>query len=85
MEATIVNFRQARHHTYSNHMILIVDGFDTRDKAKDLVGKKVVWTSPAGKEIKGEVRSEHGNKGAVRCIMDTGMPGQSVGTKVKLE
>ena len=85
MEATIVNFRSARHHQYNNHMILIVEGVDSRDKAKSLVGKKVVWTSPSGKEIKGEIKAEHGNKGAVRTIMEKGMPGQSVGSKVKIE
>ena len=55
------------------------------EKAEKLVGKKVTWTSPAGKQIKGEVRSAHGNSGAVRVLFETGMPGQALGTSVKLE
>ncbi len=46
--------------------------------------KKVVWKSPANKEIKGEVRSAHGNKGALRVLFETGMPGQSITNKVEI-
>jgi large subunit ribosomal protein L35Ae len=66
-------------------MILEVEGISDREKAKALVGKSVKWFSPAKKEIKGKVASSHGNKGAVRVIFETGMPGQSVGTEVILE
>jgi len=85
MEATIVNFRQGRHHQKGNHMILSVSGYSDKEKASELVGKAVVWTSPAGKELKGKIAAIHGNSGAVRAIFDTGMPGQAVGTKIKIE
>lgn len=85
MEATIANFRTARHHQYDRQMIIKVKDITTKDKAKPLVGKKVTWKSPAGKEIKGKISSVHGNKGAVRAIFEKGMPGQAVGSKVKIE
>lgn len=85
MEGTIVNFRSARHHQHPNQMIIETEGYSEREKAEELVGKKVTWTSPAGKEIKGEIKSAHGNSGAVRAIFETGMPGQSIGSKVKIE
>ena len=85
MEAIIVNFRQGRTTQKDNHMILQVAGVDSKDKAEKLVGKKVSWKSPAGKEIKGEVRSAHGNSGAVRVIFERGMPGQAIGSKVSIE
>ena len=85
MEGTFVNFRSARHHQYDNHMIITVEGYSDKEKAESLVGKAVVWTSPAGKELKGEIKAAHGNSGAVRAIFETGMPGQAVGTKVKIE
>jgi len=66
-------------------MIVEVDDISTREKAEPLVGKEVVWKSPAGKEIKGKVASAHGNKGKVRVIFEKGMPGQSVATKVELK
>ena len=66
-------------------MIVYLDEVKKRDKASELVGKQVVWKSPAGKEINGKVASAHGNKGAVRVIFEKGMPGQSLGTKVEIK
>jgi large subunit ribosomal protein L35Ae len=85
MEGTIVNFRTARHHQYDNHMVIKPEGYSEREKAKSLVGKTVVWTTETGKEIKGKVASAHGNSGAIRAIFEKGMPGQSVGTKIKIQ
>lgn len=85
MEGTVSNFRGARHHQTGNQMVIIVKGITTKEKAKSLVGKAVVWKSPANKEIKGRISAPHGNKGAVRAIFERGMPGQSVGEKVKIE
>ena len=84
MEGIISNFRSARHHQNDRQMIIVVDGM-TKEKAQSLVGKKVVWKSPAGKEINGEISAVHGNKGAVRAIFEKGMPGQAVNSKVKIE
>jgi large subunit ribosomal protein L35Ae len=66
-------------------MIVIVDGVSKREKAAALVGKEVVWKSPAGKEIKGKVASAHGNKGNIRVIFEKGMPGQSLTNKVEIK
>jgi len=85
MEGIIANFRGSRHVQKCNHMIIKVALVDKKDKAAKFVGKGVSWKSPAGKEIKGKVASAHGNSGALRVIFDTGMPGQSIGTKVKID
>ncbi len=85
MEGVISNFRGGRHTQYDNQMILIVDGVDSKEKAGKLVGKKVVWSSTAGKQINGKVSAIHGGKGAVRVLFEKGMPGQSIGQKVKIE
>jgi len=63
-------------------MIVYIKEIDSKEKANELVGKKVVWKSPGSKEINGEVRSAHGNSGAVRVLFETGMPGQAISTKV---
>ncbi len=84
MEALITNFRGGKHTKYNNHMIAIIDGVVSREKARDLMTKPVVWTSPAGKQIKGYVGNVHGNKGALRLIFEKGMPGQAIGTKVAI-
>ena len=84
MEGVINNFRRGAKTQTMNHMIVYLNDSDSREKASKLVGKNIVWKSPAGKEIKGKVASAHGNKGAVRVIFETGMPGQSIGTKVEI-
>lgn len=84
MKGTIVNFRGGRHTQYNNHMIIAVEGVSSKEEAEKLVGKTVSWKSVAGKELKGEIKSAHGNSGAVRAIFETGMPGQSVGTAVAI-
>jgi len=85
MEATIVNYKAGRHNQTTNQMIIVVNSADSKEKAQKFIGKKVIWASPANKEIKGEIRATHGNKGALRVLFETGMPGQSVGSKVKIE
>lgn len=85
MEARISAFRGTHRKKSSNHMIVNIPSVDSREKAQSLVGKTVVWTSPAKKQLKGKVASAHGNSGALRVIFETGMPGQSLGTEVSVE
>jgi len=82
MEAIITSFRRGRHTQYTNQMI--IDTNLTKEKNKSLIGKTVIWTSPAKREIKGEIKTTHGNKGCLRVHFEKGMPGQSLGTKVKI-
>ena len=85
MEGVIVNFRGSRRVKSHNQMILLVNSVDNKEKASKLVGKKVVWKTSAGKQLIGKVASAHGNSGALRVIFETGMPGQSIGSKVDIE
>jgi large subunit ribosomal protein L35Ae len=84
MKGTIVNFRRSVHTQSSSHMIIGVEGIADKEKAAGLVGKEVVWKNEKGTEIKGKVAAAHGNSGAIRVIFETGMPGQSKGTKVDI-
>ena len=83
MEGIITNFRGGKHTKYDNQMIVKIA--DSKEKVKELIGKKVVWESPKGKKIVGEIRNFHGNSGCVRVIFEKGMPGQAIGNKVKVE
>ena len=83
MKATIVNFRRNRHTTSSNHMIVAIEGVDTKDKAGKFVGKTVSYNT-GKRDILGKVASTHGNSGAIRVIFETGMPGQSIGQQVTI-
>ncbi len=83
MKAVIVNFRRNRHTTSSNHMIVAIEGVDSKDKAEKFVGKSVTFNT-GKKDISGKVASTHGNSGAIRVIFETGMPGQCLGKEVKI-
>ena len=87
MEGIIVNFRRGRRSQVTNQMIIQPIGIEGKEKASKLVGKTVAWLCPGKdkKVIKGKVSSLHGGKGCVRALFERGMPGQSVGTKIKIE
>ncbi|MBU0929707.1 MAG: 50S ribosomal protein L35ae [Nanoarchaeota archaeon] len=85
MEAVVINYRRGKHRQNTNQMILKISGVDSKEKASKLITKRVVWKSPAGKELIGEIKAVHGNNGALRAYFSIGLPGQSIGTKVKVE
>jgi large subunit ribosomal protein L35Ae len=85
MEGTIINYRGSHKTQHPNQMIIKVKEIETKEKAKDLLKKTVTWLTPTKKEIKGVITKEHGNKGAVRVKFEKGLPGQAIGTKVKIE
>jgi len=84
MQGIINNYRRSRKKTYKNHMIILVQGVNKKQDAEKLIGKKAVYNT-GKKEIIGRITSAHGNKGAVRAIFEKGMPGQAIGSKVKIE
>ncbi len=84
MEGIIVNYRKSVHVQKPNHVVVSVEGIDTKDKATKLVGKKVIYHT-GKKDMIGKVNAIHGNKGALRAVFETGMPGQALGQKVKIE
>ena len=84
MQGTILSYRRGRHTQNVNQMLIELDNVDSREKAKEFLGKKLIWTSPAGKEIKGEIIALHGDKGVVRAKFERNLPGQAVTTKVQV-
>ncbi len=84
MEGVIVNFRIGRKTMSHNHMIVSAN-LENREVAAKLVGKSVVFTTPAKNQIKGKVASAHGNSGALRVIFEKAMPGQAIGKKVEIQ
>lgn len=87
MNGIISHFRGSFRRKKGNHLIVVVPGLDSRDKAKSLIGKSASWTAPGKQKkiIKGKVSSPHGNKGALRIVFEKGLPGQSLGQEVKIE
>jgi len=85
MEGIVTSFRRGRKTYTPRHFIVLPKNSDSREKASKFVGKKVIWKSPAGKEISGIVKAPHGGKGCVRCIFEKGLPGQAISTKVEIK
>jgi large subunit ribosomal protein L35Ae len=85
MEAIINSYRHGRKTQNPDQVILVTASSKNREAAHKLVGKKVTFTTESGKKMVGEVRAAHGNKGAVRVMFDTGMPGQCIGQKATIE
>lgn len=75
MRLVISNYR---YRTDNQMIVAVEDG-----EPQKLIGKKVIWTSKTGKKFVGSVTRTHG-KHAVRVRFSRGLPGQAVGTEVKL-
>lgn len=84
MKGIVVQFRRSRHRIHERHYLLDV-GLTKREDAAKLAGKVVEWKSPAGKVIKGKISDAHGNKGLVRAIFESGLPGQAITTEVEVK
>jgi len=83
MAGKVVQFRRSKRRIHERHFIVDV-GAANKELAEKFVGKKVVWTSPAGKKITGKISGTHGNKGLVRAIFEKGLPGQARNNPVEV-
>jgi len=81
VKGIVKNYKQGVKNTYTNQVIVNIEGYD-KEKSKKLVGKSVVWKTSSGKEMVGKVADVHGNKGAIRARFEKGLPGQAIGTEV---
>ena len=85
MKGVVVNYRRGRHTQYKYQVIVYFPGIDSREKAAQLVGKRVVWITPNKyKLFVGVITAPHGNKGRVRVRFRKGVPGQMIGDVVYL-
>ncbi|MBS3119732.1 50S ribosomal protein L35ae [Candidatus Woesearchaeota archaeon] len=85
VDGKITSYRRGKHTQYTNQMVLQVRGIDSLEKAQGLVGKGVIWTSPAKKNLVGRITRTHGTNGALLARFQIGMPGQSLGQNVRIE
>ena len=82
----LVQFRRGRHRIHERHYLIDL-GLKSREEAKKMTGKEVVWKSPGknAKEIKGKISDAHGNNGLVRAIFEKGLPGQAIATEIDVK
>jgi large subunit ribosomal protein L35Ae len=83
-EGKVIQFRRGRHTICNRHFLIEINGVSDKNQAEKFIGKEIVWTSPAGKKIKGKISGVHGSHGIVRAIFAPGLPGQALTTKVQI-
>lgn len=80
----IIQFRRGKRTIHEKHMLIEIEGVDSKEKTAPYIGKNVEWTSSSKKVISGKIAAAHGRNGVVRAIFESGLPGQSIGTEVKI-
>ena len=84
MKGRLSSYRRGVRTEYTNQYVVEVEGVGDRASAGGILGKRVVWKTPTGKEIVGRVSKAHGNSGAVLVRFGRGLPGQAMGTEVQI-
>ncbi len=84
MEGIVINYRRGRRTMRGNQLIIEVPGYNSREKASSLVGKKVIAKISQRKTLVGVISGVHGNSGRVRARFDQGIPGQFIGKRVEI-
>ena len=79
----ITNYRTGPKSQTSRECLIEFTGIDSAGLASKLVGKKVTWKNDT-KTMSGKIMGAHGKNGMVRARFVHGVPGQAIGTIVKL-
>ena len=83
LRGVIVSYRRGPKTQRSRECLIHFSNVRSRSEASQLIGRRVAWTD--GKNnIVGTIVSPHGNKGLVRARFRRGLPGQALGTTVKI-
>jgi large subunit ribosomal protein L35Ae len=81
-EGLILNYRLGRKTQYPTQCLIKVLGVDPSD-AKRMIGSKVGWPVDDPK-IYGKIIGVHGRTGTLRVRFNRGVPGQALGTRVRI-
>ena len=79
----ITSYRTGPKSQTSKECLIEFTGVDSVGLAFKLVGKKVTWKNDT-KTMSGKIIGAHGKNGMVRARFVHGVPGQAIGTVVKL-
>ena len=79
---TIVNYRTGYHKQKTDQILLKVKDID-KHLARTLIGYKVSWPYIESK-IFGKITGLHGRSGTLRAKFRSGIPGQGLGSSVKI-
>ena len=85
VQGVIVNYRRGVGTQANNQMIIEIPAVNSKARAQAYLGKRVEWTTSAGRILAGRITAAHGSKGAVRARFDNPLPGQAIGTPIEVK
>ena len=80
---TIVNYRVGPKTQRPRECLVKFPNVDSAEEASRLIGRKVAWPAEE-RRIIGKIVATHGTKGLVRVRFRKGVPGQALGTYVRI-
>jgi len=80
---TIVNYRVGPKTQRPRECLVKFPNVDSAEEASRLIGRRVAWPAEE-RRIIGKIVATHGTKGLVRVRFRKGVPGQALGTHVRI-
>lgn len=84
MKAIFLGYKGGHRTQKSKCALIRVDGVDNRSEAAAYIGRKVLWISPSGSRLIGEVVGVHGRNGVLKVRFRKGLPGEAIGTELTI-
>jgi large subunit ribosomal protein L35Ae len=83
LRGRITNYRTGPKSQTPKECLIEFETINSAALAGKLVGQKVTWKNGSSSDV-GKVRGAHGKNGMVRVRFSKGVPGQAIGSIVKL-
>ncbi|WXG40479.1 MAG: 50S ribosomal protein L35ae [Candidatus Freyarchaeum deiterrae] len=83
-KCSILNYVHGIRTQRNKYMLIKIQGIDSDKEAAKFIGKTVIWKTTSGKEMRGKITKIHGKNGVVSAHFKHGLPGQAIGTEIKL-
>ena len=83
-KCSILNYVHGIRTQRNKYMLIKIQGINNDKEASKFIGKTVIWKTTSGKEMRGKITKIHGKNGVVSAHFKHGLPGQAIGTEIKL-
>jgi large subunit ribosomal protein L35Ae len=84
LRGIVVNYRSGPRSQKPRECLILFPNIKSRGETGQLIGRKVAWSDGKNNTIVGVIVAPHGNKGIVRARFRRGLPGQALGTQVRI-
>ena len=84
VEAIILNFKGGTK-TQKNNEVIVEFVSNKKINPRQLIGDDVIWKTPSGKTIKGNLIYPHGKKDKLLARFEKSLPGQALGTSIEIK